>query len=167
MKINRYGTMVNYFLYGGSKDERTRSLYDRIGYYIAIFLFISILFDISIKTMFFKFTVEQILSELIILIFTVIITIFLYIKNGITIFESKGQKNRFNLLLAIFSIFIVTLYGYLALWLKLPGVQLLLKLGPIAWISPLIFAIVSVPILLSLVKLVSFLSNLKDLKMKD
>jgi len=154
------------FLYGGSKDERSRGLYDRVGYYSGIFLFMGLLVEIFIKIYAFDAGLRDIFPELTLLILDSIFTTILYVWFGISIFESTRQKRLLRVSFMILGIVVVSIVGYAALWLKLPAAGKLLELGPIAWLIPPVLGMVGVIVIWYFLNLVNLLANKKTGKIE-
>jgi len=154
------------FLYGGSKDERSRGLYDRVGYYSGIFLFMGLLAEIFVKSYAFDAGLRDMFPELTILILDSILTTILYVWFGISIFENSRQKRLLRVSFTILGMVVVSIVGYAALWLKLPAARKALELGPIAWLIPPVLGTVGVIAIWCFMNMVSLLANKRSKKME-
>lgn len=166
MAKNRLEMFCRLFLYGGSKDERTQGLYNRAGYYTAIFLFMALLLDITLKLVVFRQVVDQILPELVILACSGIFSVILYIHFGLTIFESIRQKRTVRVFLFVLGITVVPLLFYIPLLMKLPAAQKLLSLGPIGYLIPLALSAAGIALIWLSAQFVDFFAKRKSRKME-
>lgn len=169
MARNKAGEWRRMFLYGGSKDERNQGLYDRVGYYTGIFLFIGILADIMIKMGVFGQGLDQILSELVILALSGAMSVFLYIRFGIAVFENIRQKRVVRAFTFALGIGVLPMAFYIPLFLKLPAASALLDLGLIGYAIPLAVSAVGIVLILLVAQAVDFLAKkkIKDLEGTD
>jgi hypothetical protein len=167
METNKGKGLLGLFLYGGSRDERNQGLYDRAGYYSGILLFIGMLIDIFIKGSILKTGIQGFYSELAILVLDAVFVIFLYIRFGISIFQNPRQMKILRGSFFVFGIALVSILGYAALWLELPGARTVLDIGPIAWALPVVVGLVAVSAIWLCVRFVDCLASMKDRNLED